>query len=436
MSFSEKFQDGLLLVAEKVDDNQYLAAIKNAFTAYMPFIIVGSFATLLNTLICSPKIGLAAIFPSVASISPAFTAINYATMSFMTIAIVYLIAMNLAKHDKLPEHLAGVTAIAAFVSVVPQVVQVTVEGLSEAVSGAGLSSTATGAQGLFVGMLIAILAEKIFAALMKVDKIKIKMPPSVPHAISQSFNTLVPILITLCVVAILGQLFVIVTGGTYLNDFIYSIVQAPLEVIFQSPVGIVVVVIISQLFWFLGIHGGLVISPIRNPLIAAAIAANIATLAAGGTPDQPVTYGFWLNFVVPGGAGCILSLIFAIFICSKREDHRMIAKLGLIPALCGISEPVVFGLPLVLNPTFAIPFIFNSGITTAIAMLATNIGFLPCNTVDCPFGVPILLSAFVGHGWQGIVVQIVCLVVTVLTWMPFVLMANKQFKKEQQEQTA
>ena len=114
----------------------------------------------------------------------------------------------------------------------------------------------------------------------------------------------------------------------------------------------------------------------------------------------------------------------------------MIAKLGLIPALCGISEPVVFGLPLVLNPTFAIPSIFNSGITTAIAMLATNIGFLPCNTVDCPFGVPILLSAFVGHGWQGIVVQIVCLVVTVLTWMPFVLMANKQFKKEQQEQTA
>ncbi|MDY4278939.1 MAG: hypothetical protein SOX68_08265 [Faecalicoccus sp.] len=47
-----------------------------------------------------------------------------------------------------------------------------------------------------------------------------------------------------------------------------------------------------------------------------------------------------------------------------------------------------------------------------------------------------MLSAFVGHGWQGIVVQIVCLVVTVLTWMPFVLMANKQFKKEQQEQTA
>ena len=94
-----------------------------------------------------------------------------------------------------------------------------------------------------------------------------------------------------------------------------------------------------------------------------------------------------------------------IFLFSKREDHRMIAKLGAIPALCGISEPVVFGLPLVLNPTFAIPFIFNSGIATAIALFATNIGFMPCNTVDAPFGLPIMIGAFIGHGWQGVVVQ-------------------------------
>ena len=97
MAFSEKFEDALLLVAEKVDGNQYLTAIKNAFTAYMPFIIVGSFATLFNTLICSTSIGLAALIPAAASLKPAFTAINFATMSFMTIPIVFLIAMNLAK---------------------------------------------------------------------------------------------------------------------------------------------------------------------------------------------------------------------------------------------------------------------------------------------------------------------------------------------------
>lgn len=421
--FSDKFQDALFLVAEKVDDNQYLSAIKNAFTAYMPFIIVGSFATLLNNLVCSTSIGLAALIPALANLSPAFTAVNFATMSIMALPIIFLIAMNLAKKDKLPEHLAGVAALCAYVAVVPQVVSITVT--DSVVTGAGLSSTALGAQGLFVGMFIAIVSEKILKSLMKIDAIKIKMPASVPSAISQSFNILVPVLLMLCVVAIGGQLFRIGTGS-YLNEWIYSVVQTPLEMIFQSPLGIIGIVIISQIFWFLGIHGGLIISPIRNPLLNAAIAANTAALAAGTIPNQPVTMGFWSVFAVAGGAGMIFSLLIAIFMFSKREDHRMIAKLGFVPALCGISEPVVFGLPLVMNPTFAIPFILNSGIATAIAMFATNIGFLPCNTVDAPFGLPLIINAVIGHGWQGAVVQVIIIAVTTLVWVPFVLASNKQ----------
>ncbi|MGN1405843.1 MAG: PTS sugar transporter subunit IIC [Erysipelotrichaceae bacterium] len=423
MQFSEKFQDTLMLIAEKVDDNQYLQAIKNAFTTFMPFVIVGSFGTLLKTLICSTSFGLARLIPWCVNLSPAFSAINFCTLSIMTLPIVYLIASNLAKHDKQPEHVMGITALAAYIAVVPQVVNVVVEGVSG--SAAGLAGTVVGAQGLFVGMFVAILCEKLMNALLKLDAIKIKMPASVPAAISQSFNVLIPTLITLVVFAVAGQLFTMVSGQ-YINEFIYTLIQAPLEAIIQSPAGIILLVVFSQLFWFLGIHGGLVVTPIRNPLLTAALAANTAALAAGATPDQPVTMGFWLVFIVIGGAGCILSLILAIFIASKREDYRMIAKLGLVPAICGISEPVVFGLPLVLNPTFAIPFIFNSGISTAIALFFTKIGFLPCNTVDAPFGVPVILNAIIGHGWQGAVVQVVILVVTTLVWIPFVLASNKQ----------
>lgn len=430
--FSEKFEDGLISIAEKVDDNQYLSAIKNAFTVYMPFIMIGSFATLLNTLVCSTTAGLAKFIPSLSSISPAFTAINFATMSFMAIPIVYLIAMNLARHDKLPDQLTGAAALCAYIAVVPQAVTMAVEGIEQIVSGSGIPTSALGAQGLFIGMLIAIVGEKLFGAFMKIDKIKIKMPPSVPAMISQSFNTLIPILLTLVLIGVAGQL-VVLTSGNYINELIYTVIQALMEAIFQSPVGIIGIVIISQVFWFLGIHGGLIISPVRNPLCMAAVAANTSALAAGLTPNQPVTAGFWIAFVTVGGAGMILSLLIAIFIFSKRSDHRMIAKLSIVPAICGISEPVVFGLPLVLNPTFAIPFIFNSGIATGIAMLATNIGFMPCNTVDVPFGIPVLFNAFVGHGWQGVVVQFIILVVTTIVWIPFVLMSNKEAKKSEVE---
>jgi len=424
---SKKFEDGLLVIAEKVEENKYLGSIKNAFTIFMPFVIVGSFATLFNSLICSPTTGLAKWIPILEKIKPAFVAVNFATMSFMTVPVIFLIAMQLAKANKVPEYITGVVVVASYISVIPEVVTVIVD--KQKGTAAGIPGAALGAQGLFVGMIIAVLVVELFSKLTKIEAIKIKMPPSVPKGISTSFNTLIPIMITLTITAIAGNVFFNVTG-MYVNDFIYQAIQAPLEVVFQSPAGIIAIVIFSQLFWFLGIHGGLVISPIRNPLIAAAIAANVAAVNAGGVATQAVTYGFWLNFIVAGGAGITLSLIFAIFIFSKRDDHKMIAKVAFLPGLCGISEPIVFGLPLVLNPTFAIPFILNSGIATAIALFATKIGFMPCNTVDVPFGVPVLIGPFIGHGWQGVIVQIIIFAVCTFTWAPFVLMSNRQAKEE------
>ena len=231
--FSEKFEDGLMLVAEKVDDNKYLGAIKNAFTTFMPFIIVGSFATLFNTLLCSTTTGLAAFIPSLASLSPAFTAINFATLSIMALPIVFLIGVEMARKNKVPEYICAIACLAGYICVVPQTVSVVVEGATAAA--AGLPGAAIGAQGLFIGMIVAILVSELFSALMKIEKIKIKMPASVPHAIAQSFNTLVPILITLVVTSVIGTVFHLMTGS-YLNNWIYEVVQAPLEAVFQSPV--------------------------------------------------------------------------------------------------------------------------------------------------------------------------------------------------------
>lgn len=427
MKFSEKFQDTLLDLAEKVDSNQYLTATKNAFVTWMPFIVVGSFSYLFKILICDTSIGLARLIPAAADLLPGFMAVQFGTMSLMTLPITFLVAMNLAKHDKISQQGAGILALCSYIAIAPQTVTVAIEGLTG--SGAGVPSSALGAQGLFVGMFIAILSEKFFARLMKIDKIKIKMPPTVPGAVTQSFNMLIPILIVLYVLATGGLLFRIATGS-YLNDWIYKVVQAPLEVLFQSPLGVMALIVISQLFWFLGIHGGLVISPIRDPLMASALAANIAAVEAGGVATQVVTRGFWTFFTVAGGAGMILSLCLAIFIASKREDYRTIAKLGFVPALCGVSEPMVFGVPLVLNPTFAIPFIFNSCISTGIAMFAIRIGFMSCNVVDPPFGLPQPIAALIGWGWQGVVVQLICIAVTTLVWIPFVMVSNKQAVKE------
>lgn len=431
MAFGEKFEDAMMTVAEVVGDNKYLMAIKDAFTAFMPFIIIGSMGTLLKVLISSTTTGLAIWVPQLAALEPAFTAINFCTMSFMTLPIIFLIAMNLAKSKNGPEHASGVVSVAAYISMCATTV--TVDGVDAPI--AAMANATFGAQGLFVGMLTALLITSLFCWLTTIDAIKIKMPPSVPAGIANSFNIMIPVFICLVTSSLFGIFFRMGTGQ-YIGDFIYAIMQAPLEALFNTPFGIVGMVLVSNLFWLLGIHGGLIVTPVRNPMFVAAIAANTAALAAGTQPDQIFTMGFWNAFLTLGGAGGTLCLIFATFLFSKRDDHRAIAKLGFLPGLCGISEPIVFGFPLVLNPTFAIPFILCSPIQAAIAVFATNIGFLPCNTVDVPFGLPIFINGFIGHGWQGVVVQLIILVVGTLVWIPFVLMANRQAEKEAAEAQA
>ncbi len=102
--FSDKFVDGMSLVAEKVDENKFLGAIKDSFTIYMPFVIVGSFMSLFNTILCSTTTGLAKWIPALEALKPIFTAANFATLSCMTLPIVFLIGLKLGKKNNVPEH--------------------------------------------------------------------------------------------------------------------------------------------------------------------------------------------------------------------------------------------------------------------------------------------------------------------------------------------
>lgn len=425
----DKLQNVLLSISSKVETNKYLGSIKEAFTMFVPFIIVGSFGSMLNILVSGAN-GLAQWVPWLSNLSPAFTAINFVTISCMSLPIAFLIGYKLAEKENLPQLESGLIGLLSYLAVCPNTISTVVEGLKDPVVVNGLGAGVIGAQGLFVSMIMSMVAVKFFGLLTNIDAIKIKMPDSVPTGIARSFNILIPIFIIITAFSVGGCLFNTFTGN-YLNVWIYNIIQLPLQALANTTGGILVLALVNQLFWFLGIHGGMVIEGVRGPLSAAGLAENISAVQAGGVATNILTRGFWTSFVVVGGGGITLSLLIAIFIFSKREDHKSIAKFSLIPGICGINEPVVFGLPLVLNPIFAIPFIFNSVIAAFIAVVATNIGFLTCGVLDCPPGLPVFVTGFISYGIHGIIVQAIILIVTFIIWVPFVLMSNKQAKLEQ-----
>lgn len=424
----DKLQNVLLSISAKVESNKYLGSIKEAFTMFVPFIIVGSFGSMLNILVAGAN-GLAQWVPWLSNLSPAFTAINFVTISCMSLPIAFLIGYKLAEKEEVPQLESGLIGLLSYLAVCPNTISTVVEGLKDPVVTSGLGSGVIGAQGLFVSMIMSILAVKLFKVLTNIDAIKIKMPDSVPTGIARSFNILIPIFIIITVFSVAGCLFNAYTGN-YINVWIYNIIQVPLQALANTTVGIVILSLVNQIFWFLGIHGGMVIEGVRGPLSAAGIAENISAVQAGGVATNILTRGFWTSFVVVGGGGITLSLLIAIFLFSKREDHKSIAKFSLIPGICGINEPVVFGLPLVLNPIFAIPFIINSAIAALIAIGATNIGFITCGILDCPPGLPVFITGFISYGFHGIIVQAIILAVTFIIWIPFVLLSNKQVEIE------
>ena len=123
-----------------------------------------------------------------------------------------------------------------------------------------------------------------------------------------------------------------------------------------------------------------------------------------------------------------IGLIVAIFLFSKREDNKAIAKLSAVPAIFGINEPMIFGMPIVLNPLLAIPFVLAPMITAAIGYVATATGFAGAAMITVPFTVPPIINAYLTTAGSigAVITQIICIIVSILIYIPFVKLLNRQ----------
>ena len=422
----EKFTEKLTDVADVFENNKHLMVIKNAFVGIMGFIIIGSFATLFNTVLCSTTTGLARFSPFawLAGLSGMFSTINNASMNIMAVMIAVLMGFLYGKKNKVNEITSAMVCLVSFLCVSPMFTEVTVGDTVQNV-GKVLPFSSINAEGLFAAMLISIVASEMFYRLTKIDKIKIKMPPQVPKNIANTFNDLIPVALTVLVIAGIGEVIRVATGS-YITNIIYKLVQIPLQKVITTPIGIVIMTFVSLLFWSVGVHGNQLIASVRSPLDASALATNIALVEAGMQATEVYTGAMWTVFITMSGSGITMSLILAILVFSKREDYRAIAKLGFIPGIFGVNEPIIFGLPIVLNPLMLVPFIASGCLAAGVSYFAIASGFIPCNYVATPWGLPLFVNAFIAYGtWKAILVQIVILALCFLVYAPFVKAANR-----------
>lgn len=182
-----------------------------------------------------------------------------------------------------------------------------------------------------------------------------------------------------------------------------------------------------HLLWMCGIHGNNILHSVSDTLFEPGVEQNLAQIADGLAPTHIFNKTFIDTFLIMGGCGASISLIIALFLFGRKKNLRQIAKISVIPAIFNVNETLLFGLPIVLNPTFLIPFITVPLVNLLLSYLATAIGFLPVISTHVEWTVPVLLSGYLATGSiRGSIFQIFLLAIGVLIYRPFVLQYEKE----------
>ncbi|AGR41899.1 PTS transporter subunit EIIC [Spiroplasma diminutum] len=429
--------DKVTLASGKLSNWKFMVALKNGFFSLMPLVIVGAMFILINNIVLGAANGgffnLFYLTADQAATLDKFKTVGAyiwnGTYAFFGFLLAGAIAYHLAPYYKVNQWAAAIVAFVAFLIMSPSFW-----------SNIGVFGTS----GMFTAMIISIVSTVIFGKLSKNEKLKIKMPESVPDGVSKSFNILIPYAISAVFFGIIafaitwtGQAVGEITVGNNkvsfidLNGLITVAIQKPLVNAVSGFGGMISIVFIWQLLWFMGIHASGILSPIVEPIQLDGLTQNQQALAEGLKPQYVFTNPFMNNFIFMGGTGGTIALIFVVLLFSKRGDYRSMAKVTLIPALFCINEPLLFGLPIVLNPILLIPFIIGPIFAGIFAYLATTSGFMPYSSVVVPWTTPPIIGGILTtKSIMGGIVAAINLFILMATYTPFVLLANKIEQRE------
>lgn len=401
------FKNKVLAGAIKVQNNVYMKAISNAMMGLMPIMMISSIASLINAI----DIGNTQQIMDQIGLKSLLTQINAMTIDVISVYVAFLVGYKLAEHLNADQLNAGIMSLVSFLILSP---------IATFEETKVIEFSTLGSSGMFVAMFGGILGARIY--ILCVEKnLTIKMPDSVPPIVNKSFAAIVPGVI---VSTIMGIIYVAIAATPYgtLTDMIYTWVQAPLTLLGANVFACMIIVAFIEFLWFFGIHGVLAVYPVLMLVFYQPMLDNLAAYSAG----QPLPHLFTIGFILNNrGARSFAVALLAIFSC-KSEQLKAVGKIGLIPSMFGISEPIKFGIPQVMNIRMLIPLMVTPAVSVLSAYLLTIVGFMPYhNGVNIPTGFPIIFGGFLTNGWQGIIAQLIQFVLCVLIYIPFMRWQDK-----------
>ncbi len=423
-------------IAAKIGGQKHLVAIRDAFAGLMPLVMVGAFAVLLNNVFFVPWSLLANfiggdsafIVWANTNLAPLFSLMESGTLAILALGLVFSLGYYRARGEDQDALSTGLINVACFI-----LLGALTRNNPDVASWVG---NYLGAQGIFIALLVGLIAPEIYFAVVRANWV-ITMPEQVPPAVTRGFMAVIPGFITVIAFAIVAYFFNRIAEMNIFAWFEINISQA-LMTLSQGVISIVVISFLIPLFWFFGLHGANILEAVMSPVYGTLGLQNIDLFGNGitaiGTGANELAIwvrGSWDAYVFHGGSGATLPLILAFLLFSKVREHKEIAKLGIAPGIFMINEPILFGIPIVLNPIFIIPFLLVQPILTVVAYFATVTGIAGPIVNSVPWTTPPIINAYLAtNGSLGAaLVALVNMVLAFIIYLPFVLVANRQQEK-------
>ncbi|HHQ6581544.1 TPA: PTS sugar transporter subunit IIC [Serratia fonticola] len=410
----------LMPLAAKAAQQRHLCAIRGAYVSFMPFIIVGSILLVISSF---PNQGyqqfMAGLFG--ASWSNIIEIPFNAVFSTMSLFVSFLTAYRLAEHYDEDRVSSGILSLVCFLILTPFI-------KVEALGNINVIPTEwIGSKGLFVAMIGSLLWTELFCYLKR-RKLIIKMPEGVPPAVQESFAALLPALFVIILVLAIRILFEHTSYQT-IHQFIYNVVATPVRHFGTSYIGALLTVLSITILWSVGINSGSMVNGIIRPLWMENQTDNIAAIQAGVTPQHIVTEQFF-DMIWMGGAGATLSLVIAILFFARSNSIREVGRMGAAASIFNINEPILFGLPVIMNPIMLIPFNLVPVVLVTVQYVAMKVGAVAVTTgVFIPWTLPPVISGFIVTGHlSGSLMQIVNLLIGAMLYLPFLRILDKQYR--------
>ncbi|MFD1394156.1 PTS sugar transporter subunit IIC [Lacticaseibacillus jixianensis] len=417
-----RFIDGFTSFSVKLGNQVHLRSLRDSFATIMPMFILAGMGVLINNVIF-PWIlhgNMLLKFQAFGSV------ITNGTLNIASILIAPMIAYFLAKNKGFHNPIGAVAvSISALFIMMALHYSVVPTGAKKAVDITGaVLYTQLGTTSMFAGIITGLVATELFMAFSKSKKLVINLGDQVPPAVGQSFASLLPSAFTLIIFALVSA--ILISGfNTDLITLISQIVQEPLRRVNTSLLGFLLIYSTGNFLFTLGIHQSVINGSLLDPFLIMNINQNMQEVSAGHAPTNIINVDFTTVYSQMGGTGMCLAAVLAALIFSKFKPYRDVSKLALAPSLFEISEPVIFGFPVVFNIPLMIPFVLSPVIGSLIGYFVTVIGLVKPLSVMVPWTTPPLLSGFLASqgDYKVVLVQLFILVLTTLFYVPFLRVA-------------